>query len=188
MADTVLKTANPAPLGLLGFGMTTVLLNLANVEIFKVDVMIIAMALFVGGLAQFVAGMWSFRQGNTFNATAFSAYGVSWWCIALINTNPDFLNIGTASNIAMAFFWLCWSVFTACMFCGTLKGPNGVKVVFATLAILYLLLALQSFDQGNSTWGFIAGIDGILCGGSAMYAAVGFVLRDTYNKKVLPGV
>ena len=186
MADTLLKTANPAPLGLLGFGMTTVLLNLANADIFGVDIMIIGMGLFVGGLAQFIAGLFSFRAGNTFNATAFTSYGVFWWSLVVVLCNPDILNMPAASNMAMAFYFLAWAIYTTCMFVGTLKAEVAVRVVFATLAILLYLLALQRFDMDNTVWGFIAGIDGIICGLSAMYTAAAFVINEQFGKKVLP--
>ena len=184
--EALLKTANPAPLGLLGFGMATVMLNLANVDVFPVDITIIGMGLFVGGLAQFMAGLFSFRAGNTFNATAFCSYGVFWWSLTLCLVSPQMTNIPAPDNLAMAFYFLCWAVYTGFMFIGTLKGENTVKFVFATLTILLLLLALQRYDLDNSVWGFIAGIDGIACGASAMWAAVAFVINEQFGRKVVP--
>ena len=86
--ETTKKVANPGPLGLLGFGMTTVLLNLHNADLLPLSIMIVAMGICLGGLAQIIAGVRELCQGNTFGGTAFTAYGLFWWSLVLIWTNP----------------------------------------------------------------------------------------------------
>ena len=83
------RLANPAPLGLLGFGMTTVLLNLHNVGFFPLDSMILAMGLAYGGLAQVLAGIMEYRKGNTFGTTAFISYGLFWWSLVILLVLPN---------------------------------------------------------------------------------------------------
>ena len=179
------KEANPGPLGLLGFGMTTVLLNLHNAGLFELNVMILAMGIAMGGLAQFIAGLMEFKGGNTFGATAFTAYGLFWWSLVIILVNPDFLGAAGANALSMGFYMLLWCIFTLFMFIGTLKANRASQVVFLTLTILFLLLAIENFT-GSHAVGVIAGIEGIVCGLSAIYAAVAGVVNNEFKKTVLP--
>ena len=136
------KEANPAPLGLLGFGMTTVLLNLHNAGLLPLSIVIVAMGIALGGLAQIIAGIRELCQGNTFAGTAFTAYGLFWWSLVLIWVNP-FAEAGIegASKIAMGYYLLLWGIFTFFMFIGTLKHNRATQVVFGSLTILFVLLA-----------------------------------------------
>ena len=96
------KEANPAPLGLLGFGMTTVLLNLHNAGLMPLSIVIVAMGIALGGLAQIIAGIFELRNGNTFAGTTFTAYGLFWWSLVLIWVNPfTAAGIEAASKVAM---------------------------------------------------------------------------------------
>src|SRR5690554_1152617 len=113
------KIANPGPLGLLGFGMTTVLLNLVNANIMPMSVVIIAMGFAIGGLAQIIAGILEFKAGNTFAGTAFTAYGLFWWSFVMIKTNSNALL--NADLKSMGFYLTVWGIFTLFMFVGTLK-------------------------------------------------------------------
>jgi uncharacterized protein len=178
-------TANPAPLGLLGFGLTTILLNLHNAGFFPLDSMIMGMGVFVGGVAQVIAGMQEWKKGNTFGATAFTAYGLFW--IALVSTWVlPAMGLSRASAPAeMGWFLLLWGLFTTGMFVGTLRLNRALQVVFATLAALFFLLAIRDFS-GSAVIGVVAGWTGIVCGLSAFYTAIAQVLNEVYGRTVMP--
>lgn len=180
------KVANPGPLGLLGFGMTTVLLNLHNAGLLPLSIVIVAMGVALGGLAQIIAGVRELKQGNTFAGTAFTAYGLFWWSLVLIWVNPWADNgIEAASKVAMGYYLLLWGIFTGFMFIGTLKHNRATQVVFGSLTILFVLLALGDF-LSNHTITMIAGYEGILCGLSAIYSAVGQIVNGEFEKPILP--
>lgn len=176
--------ANPGPLGLLGFGMTTVLLNLHNAGLLPLSIVIVAMGIALGGLAQIIAGIRELKQGNTFGGTAFTAYGLFWWSLVLIWVNP-FEGINSGDNVSMGFYLLLWCIFTLFMFIGTLKHNRATQVVFGTLTLLFLLLAIGDFTH-NHVITTIAGIEGIICGLSAIYSAMGQVVNAEFGKTILP--
>ncbi|HNX18180.1 MAG TPA: acetate uptake transporter [Methanoregula sp.] len=178
-------TANPAPLGLLGFGMTTVLLNLHNAGFFAMGSMILAMGIFYGGLAQIIAGIEEWKKNNTFGATAFTSYGLFWLSLVAILMLPKMGLAESSNNTAMAAYLAMWGIFTLVMFIGTLKANGALQLVFVTLAILFFLLALGDFT-GNGTITMIAGYEGILCGFLAIYAGLAQVLNEMYKKIVAP--
>ncbi len=182
--DTNATVANPAPLGLLGFGMTTVLLNLHNAGILPLSGMILAMGLCLGGAAQIIAGIMEFKKSNTFGATAFTAYGFFWWSLVLIWVNP-FDGIGKADAQSMGFYLLLWGIFTAFMFIGTLKHNRATQIVFLTLTVLFLLLSIADFS-GSAALKTIAGWVGIVCGASAIYNSLAQVVNGEFGQKILP--
>ena len=180
-------TSNPAPLGLLGFGMTTVLLNLHNAGLYELNSMIIGMGIFVGGIAQVIAGIQEWKKNNTFGATAFTAYGLFWISLVTIWLLP---RTAAGSGLkpdetAMGWYLLMWGIFTAFMFVGTLKLNKALQTVFGTLVILFFLLAIGDFT-GIKGIKVVAGIEGIVCGMSAIYACAAQVLNEVYGKSVLP--
>lgn len=179
------KLANPAPLGLMGFGMTTVLLNLHNAGFFPLNTMILAMGLAYGGLAQVVAGILEYRKGNTFGVTAFTSYGFFWISLVLLILMPKWGWGEAATGPAMGSYLLMWGIFTLFMFFGTLKGPKALQVVFGSLVILFFLLAAHTF-LGSEGLGTLAGFEGIFCGASAIYLAMAEVLNEKYGRTVLP--
>ena len=183
---TCAKVANPGPLGLLGFGMTTVLLNLHNANLLSLSIVIVAMGIALGGLAQIIAGIRELCQGNTFAGTAFTAYGLFWWSLVLIWVNP-FVESGleAASAAAMGWYLLLWGIFTLVMFIGTLKHNRATQVVFGSLTVLFMLLALGDFT-GNHAITTVAGFEGIFCGLSAIYSAMGQILNAEYGKEIIP--
>ena len=186
MSNVTSKVANPGPLGLLGFGMTTVLLNLHNAGLLPLSIMIVAMGIALGGLAQIIAGVRELKQGNTFAGTAFTAYGLFWWSLVLIWVNPyGDAGIQSASKEAMGYYLLLWGLFTGFMFIGTLKHNRATQIVFGSLTVLFILLALGDFT-GNHTITIIAGFEGIFCGLSAIYSAMGQILNAEYGKEVMP--
>ena len=189
MSDKLAKLANPAPLGLLGFGLTTVLLNLANAGVFPLNSMILAMGLAYGGLAQIIVGVMEFKNGNTFGMTAFMSYGLFWWSLVLLIVLPNTSILagipGAANANAMAAYFFMWGLFTFAMFFGTLKANRALQFVFMSLAILFFLLTAQELT-GNATLGTITGIEGVICGLSAVYLGIAEVVNEANGKTVLP--
>ncbi len=174
-------TGNPAPLGLMGFGMTTVLLNLHNAGFFALGSMILAMGIFYGGIAQIIAGAMEWKKGNTFATTAFCSYGLFWLSLVALIVFPT-MGIGEkTSPVAMAAYLAMWGVFTAVMFIGTLRFNRAMQFVFASLAILFFLLAIGDFI-GNPAVTQLAGWEGIICGFSAIYTGLAQVVNETYGK------
>lgn len=186
MNDSRDMTGNPAPLGLLGFGMTTVLLNLHNAGFFELNAMILAMGICYGGAAQIIAGMMEWRKGNTFATTAFISYGFFWLSlVALIVLTK--LGWAVATNDkAMAAYLFMWGLFTLVMFIGTLRLSRALQFVFASLALLFFLLAYGDFANASSGFKHFTGYEGIVCGFSAIYTGLAQVLNELYGKVILP--
>lgn len=178
-------TANPAPLGLLGFGMTTVLLNLHNAGLYPLDSMIVAMGIFYGGLAQIFAGIMEWKKGNTFGTTAFASYGLFWLSFVGLVFFPKMGLIDAPMPAAMAAYLIMWGIFTSVMFIGTLKLNRALQFVFFSLALLFFLLALGNILASPSVTQ-IAGYEGVVCGLSAIYAGLAQVLNEVYGRTVLP--
>ena len=179
------QTGNPAPLGLLGFGMTTVLLNVHNAGFFALSTMILAMGIFYGGIAQVIAGIMEWKKGNTFATTAFISYGFFWLTLVALILMPEH-QLGTAADSnAMGTFLFMWGLFTAVMFIGTLKLNRALQFVFGSLTILFFLLTIADFT-GSALIKQIAGYEGIICGLSAIYAGLAQVLNEVYGETVAP--
>jgi Predicted membrane protein len=181
------NSANPAPLGLLGFGMTTTLLNLHNAGFFELDSMILGMGIFMGGIAQIIAGIQEWKKNNTFGATAFTAYGSFWLSLVAIWLIPKtmFGSSFKSSETAVGWYLLLWGVFTLFMFIGTLMANRLLQTIFLTLTILFFLLAAADFT-GNAMLHTIAGYEGIICGLSAFYGCVAQVINEVHGRTVLP--
>ena len=184
-----IKLANPAPLGLLGFGLTTVLLNLHNSGLFQLDTMILAMGLAYGGLAQVIVGVMEYKKGNTFGTVAFSSYGLFWWSLVALIVLPKITfitGLNAPSNTAMAAYFFMWGLFTFAMFFGTLKKNRAIQFVFGSLFILFFMLTAREL-MGNPVWfNNIVGIEGVICGASAIYLAFAEILNEEHQKTVLP--
>ena len=179
------QTANPGPLGLLAFGMTTVLLNLHNAGFFELNSMILAMGIFYGGLAQVIAGILEAKKGNSFGLTAFGSYGLFWLTLVALILMPKWDWIPAPSTGGMVAFFVMWGIFTGFLFVGTLKINRALQLVFATLTILFFLLAIGD-KTGNAGIKTFTGYEGILCGASAIYAGMAVLLNEVYGKVVLP--
>lgn len=178
-------TANPAPLGLLAFGMTTVLLNLHNAGFFALGTMILAMGIFYGGIAQIIAGIMEWKKNNTFGTTAFISYGLFWLTLVALLVMPV-MGWGQAQETTgMVAYLVMWGLFTLVMFFGTLKANRALQFVFATLTILFFLLAIGD-ATGSAVVTKIAGYEGIICGLSAMYAGLAQVINEVNNRTVWP--
>lgn len=180
------KLANPAPLGLMGFGMTTVLLNIHNTGFFPVSDMMLAMGIFYGGIAQVIAGIMEFKKGNTFGMTAFISYGMFWLSLVAIFVLPDLAGgKGVRSPDAYVGWYLfLWGLFTFFMWIGTFGKSFCLNFVFLSLWILFFLLAIHLWT-GSAFVVHVAGGEGIICGLSAIYLAMAEVLHESLGKKVL---
>ena len=177
--------ANPGPLGLMGFGMTTILLNLHNAGFFPLTAVIVSMGIFYGGLIQILAGMMEFKKGNTFGTTAFTSYGAFWLSLVGILMLPRMGLADASSESFLGAYLGVWGIFTLFMFFGTLKGNRGIQVVFGSLTILFALLCYGNMT-GNTAVLHFAGFEGIFCGASAIYLAMAEVLNEQYGRTVLP--
>lgn len=177
------KLSNPGPLGLLGFGLTTILLNLANAGIIELTIVILSMGIALGGLAQIIAGVLSFKQGKTFGGTAFTAYGFFWLSFVIIKLGIK--DAQPADLTSLGFYLLLWGMFTTVMFIGTLKHNTISKLVFGSLALLFYLLAIGDFT-GITLITRIAGVVGIFTGLFAFYDAAGQIINEEFGKTVLP--
>ncbi|MDP9186707.1 MAG: acetate uptake transporter [Verrucomicrobiota bacterium] len=179
-------TGNPAPLGLLGFGMTTVLLNLHNAGFFELNAMILAMGICYGGVAQVIAGIMEWRKNNTFAATAFLSYGLFWLSLVTMIVLTK-IGWGAASNdTAMAAYLAMWGLFTAVMFIGTLRLNRALEIVFGSLTILFFLLAFGDYTNASLGFKHFTGYEGIFCGFSAIYTGLAQVLNELFGKVILP--
>ncbi len=179
--------ANPAPVGLLGFGMTTILLNLHNAGFYPLDAMILGMGVFFGGLAQFIAGTMEFKKGNTFGQAAFMSYGAFWLLLVFLLIIPKVSAWApfAPSLFSMGCFFTVWGIFTFFMYLGTRNGNKATQTIFLSLAILFFLLAARDFFESELI-GLIAGYEGIFCGLSALYTALGEILNEKMGKEFLP--
>jgi hypothetical protein len=183
---TDVPLANPATLGLMSFGITTVLLNLANAGFYSEDSMILAMGIFYGGTAQIIAGVFEFRKGNTFGMTAFLSYGLFWMSFVFIGFLPKLGLAEAPSSASLSAYLFVWGLFTALMFLGTIRISGSLMFVFASLALLlFLLSAYQAWGKPSDLLK-LAGYEGIISGLSAIYAAIAQVLNEVYKRSVLP--
>jgi uncharacterized protein len=181
--------ADPGPLGLAGFAMTTFVLSMFNAKLVSAggEPVVLGLALAYGGIAQLLAGMWEFRTGNTFGAVAFSSYGAFWisfWALVVFYVPK--IPAADAGHAIGLYLW-AWGIFTTYMFVASLRTTGAVALVFFLLAITYVLLAAG--NSGNHTnvvkWG---GYVGIATAAAAWYASFAAVMNSTFGRTVLPVV
>lgn len=180
--------ANPAPLGLIGFGLTTVILSLINAGILPKggEPVVLPLAFAYGGLIQMIAGLLEFRTGNTFGTVAFLSYGAFWWWFAFLiflggHGLLDLTHAGSTIGVTL----IAWGVFTLYMWIATFHLTKALWWVFLTLWITFMLLgfgALLGMTGLSKTGGYI----GLLCGLLAMYTSFALVTNSTFGKTVLP--
>ena len=187
LTPVVLKDnlANPAPLGLFGFGMTTILLNLHNAGFYEMNSMILAMGLFYGGLAQVIAGILEYKKNNTFGMTAFISYGFFWISLVGLIFMAKWGWITATPGNALVAYLIMWGIFTLLLFFGTLRINIALQLVFGSLTILFFLLAIGDATKLESIT-HLAGYEGIVCGGLAIYTGIANLLNEVYGYTVLP--
>jgi succinate-acetate transporter protein len=178
-------SANPAPLGLFAFGMTTILLNLHAAGFYEMNSMILNMGLFYGGIAQIIAGIMESKKNNTFGFTAFISYGFFWLTFVGLIVFPKLGWMTAPSPSGMIAFLIMWGIFTLLLFIGTLRLNRALQFVFGSLVILFFLLALGDATE-NATIKTWTGYEGIVCGASAVYTAIANLLNEVYGRVLLP--
>ncbi|MBZ9571148.1 acetate uptake transporter [Methanobrevibacter sp. TMH8] len=175
--------ANPSPLGLFGFGITTILLSLHNAGIIELSTVILAVTVCLGGIAQTIAGIFEMKFNNTFGGTAFISFGFFWISLAMIWILPGIGQIQPADPISMAFYLLIFGCFTSFMFISSLKHIKILQVLFGVVSILFFLLAAADFT-GIGILGIIAGYLGIFLGAAAIYACIGQIINNDWEKDI----
>jgi succinate-acetate transporter protein len=196
IAESVAPAANPAALGLIAFGMTTLLLGAINAGFISAApgptagsaAVVLAMAVAFGGVGQILAGMWEFKVGNTFGATAFTSYGLFWLSFVLINTTfaPGLPKDPTP---ILGLYALAWGIFTAYMFIASLGGASrGVSLVFFLLALTFITLAIAFWAKSlpSAGWNQISGILALITAIAAIYCSFAFVTNANFKRTVLP--
>jgi hypothetical protein len=188
LAETIAiqdATANPAPLGLLAFALTTILLNLHNAGFFPLDAMIVSMGIFYGGIAQIFAGVFEWRKKNTFATTAFISYGFFWLTLCGIILFPKLGWAERPGPIAMASYLGIWGLMSFVLFIATFRLNRALQIVFFLLVVLFALLAVGDI-LGSTMLRTIAGYEGILTGLAAMYTGLAQVLNELYGRVIWP--
>ncbi len=188
MASVTAPIADPGPIGLAGFAMTTVLLSLVNAHIIGASAgnAVLPLALLYGGAAQLLAGMWEVRNRNTFGALAFTSFGAFWISYyVLARWWLGGLSAG-AVNDAVGFFLLMWGIFTFYMFVASFGTNVAIVLVFATLTAAFFLLAAGNLDSANTGLIKAGGWVGLVCGVLAWYTSFAGVTNATWKRTVLP--
>jgi len=181
--------ADPAPLGLAGFAMTTFVLSMFNASLVSSagEPVVFGLAFAYGGLAQLLAGMWEFRNGNTFGALAFSSFGAFWLSLFVFEVFfADTIPAADAGHAVGLYLW-AWAIFTTYMFFASLRTTAAVALVFLLLATTFVLLAIGASGAHETVthWG---GYIGLATAAAAWYASFAVVLNSTFRRTVLPVV
>lgn len=179
-------TGGAGALGLLGYGMPGVLVGLVNAGLIQAGSMIIAMAIFMGGVAMFTAGLMEWKKGNTYGLAAYGSYGLFWFSFAALLLLPALgLAKDTGGAGAMAAYLALWGLFTIFMVIGSLKMSRALAFVLGTLALVFFLEAAGA-ATGTAVFTVLAGYIGIISGLASIYTALAPVLNDIYGRTVAP--
>ena len=181
--------ANPAPLGLMGFGLTTLVLSFVNANLvgggpasFPI---VLGLAIAFGGTAQLLAGMWEFRTGNTFGAVAFTSYGAFWISFFfLVSFNVAELPKTEVLSALGLYLWM-WGIFTGLLFLCTFASPKALSLLFLLLTITFILLGIGNSGDSSSII-HAGGYFGIATGAVALYIATADIMQAVYKRSVLP--
>jgi uncharacterized protein len=181
--------ANPAPLGLMGFGVTTLVLSAMNANLVSFGdnlPVVLGLAIGYGGLAQLLAGMWEFRTGNTFGAVAFTSYGAFWISFYfLVQVQlPEIAKGGDVGNALGLYLW-AWGIFTGLMFLCSFATPRAVQLVFLLLTITFVLLGIGNSGASTSMV-HAGGWFGLATAAAALYTAAAEIMAASYGRDVLP--
>jgi len=184
------RNANPAPLGLAGFALTTILLSSVNAGLLKgesasLTAVVVPLAFAYGGIAQILAGIFEFKNGNTFGMTAFTSYGLFWWWFAFLFWTVGAGWLKPPSPSAVGLTLLLWGVFTFGLWISTFRSSRAVWTVFLLLWVTFVLLAGGDLGLGavcHAAGGWV----GLATGITALYAALAEVANATFNKTVFP--
>jgi len=179
------NSANPAPLGLCAFGMTTLLLSLHNAGVTALASPIIAMALMYGGIAQVIVGIMEWKKNNSFGMLTFGSFGFFWISFATLLMLPAVGLAKAPTAVELAAFLSIWGIFALGLFICTLKMHRLLQVTLAAVVLLVVLL-VAGLLTGNSMITTLGGIDGIIAGGLALYMGMGQVINEIFGSRVLP--
>jgi len=187
MVEMSERLANPAPLGLAAFGLTTLALNAFNAGLVdkSSEGVVWSLGIAFGGIAQFAAGMWEAKKNNTFGFTAFSAFGAFWVFLALVNI---FTKTGAIEPVAAegkSLFLVCWGIFAAYLTVATFGISRALQVVFVLLTVLFFGLAI-GVHEPNGNFMHAVGWEGMLTAGAALYTSFAILLQETWGREVLP--
>jgi succinate-acetate transporter protein len=179
--------ADPGPLGLAGFALTTFVLSMFNAGLVSKagEPVVLGVALAYGGIAQFAAGMWEFRTGNTFGAVAFTSYGAFWVSFWALVTFFAADIPAEHAGAAIGLFLIAWGIFTLYMFVASLRTTAAVSLVFLLLTITFFLLGIGE-SGGHTGMVEIGGWAGLLTAAAAWYASFAAVVNSTFGRTVLP--
>lgn len=186
--------ADPAPLGLAGFGLTTLILSFINAGVIASGALpaVLPMAAAYGGLGQLLAGMWEFKRNNTFGAVAFTSYGAFWFSFYLLVDVFLAKTAPAAASPIVGLYLFAWGILTLYLFVASLAGVRAVTVVFLLLTITFVLLAGGWWGWGGDTNVFtnaftkIGGVFGILTAVAALYTSFALVTNANFKRTVLP--
>lgn len=181
------KPADPGPLGLTAFATTTFVLSMINANLVSGTALpvVLGLALAYGGIGQLLAGMWEFRSGNTFGATAFSSYGAFWISFfVLVQVDVAKIPAGEADSALGLYLW-AWGIFTAYMFVASLRTTGAIALVFLLLAATFIVLGIGNAG-GNSGIIHVGGWLGLATAAVAWYTSFAGVCNATWGRTVLP--
>jgi len=190
MPEEMAHPANPAPLGLAGFGLTTVVLSSINAGILKGDAptllaVVVPLAFAYGGVAQIIAGILEFKNGNTFGTVAFTSYGLFWWwyCFLLWTVGAGWIRPPAANAVGVTL--LMWGIFTFLMWIATFRANFTLWTIFLLLWITFFLLAFGDLGMGAG-WHTAGGWVGVVTGADALYLAFAEVTNGTFKRTLVP--
>lgn len=179
--------ADPGPLGLAAFALTTFILSMSNAQLVPAELgaLFVPLAIFYGGLAQVLAGMWEFKKNNTFGAVAFTTYGSFWLGLGttVILETLKILNFGAFGHEAIGLFLIAFTIFNTYMWIGTFRINNALLAVFTFLEITFILLDLAEFGIISSVPG---GFFGLITAACAWYTSAAGILNPLYGRTLLP--
>lgn len=180
------KLANPGPLGLAGFGLTTIILSLINAGLIPREALpvVVPLAFAYGGVAQLIAGVLEFRTGNTFGMVAFTSYGLFWWWFAFLQWSIGAGILKPPAAVGVAVTLIVWGVFTLLMWIVTFRASKAVWAIFLLLWITFFLLGIG--DLGHPGIGLIGGYFGLATGALALLTAFAEVMNATAGRIVVP--
>ena len=178
-------TANPAPLGLCAFGMTTILLSLHNAGLTAAGSPVFSMAIFYGGLAQVIAGILEWKKNNTFGMLTFGSFGFFWISFAFIGFLPKLGLTAVPTNFELAAFLSVWGIFALGLFFCTFKMHRVLQVTLFTVVLLVVLLVIGELTE-IKLFTNLGGVVGIIAGLLALYIGMGQVINEVFEKKIFP--
>ena len=179
------NTANPAPLGLCAFGMTTILLSLHNAGLTALGSPILAMAIFYGGIAQVIVGIMEWKKNNTFGMVTFGSFGFFWISFAALLMLPVLGLAKAPQPVELAAFLAVWGIFAAGLFICTLKMHRLLQITLLAVVLLVLLLVVAQLT-GNALILNLGGIVGLVAGGLALYMGIGQVINEVHGNRIFP--